>query len=111
MGGARHPGRFVVHRLNRAEYRNSIRDLLALDVEVSSLLPTTAAISASKHRHRLADVAAVLDGYLTAAQRISTLAVGDPDAPAGTVEYSITATSARTTTSRGCRSARAVGAW
>ena len=34
-----HPGRPVLHRLNRTEYKNSIRDLLALDVNVQSLLP------------------------------------------------------------------------
>src|SRR4029077_18735699 len=33
------PGRFVVHRLNRTEYGNAIRDLLALDVNVDQLLP------------------------------------------------------------------------
>ena len=84
------PGRYVVHRLNRAEYRNSIRDLLALDVDVSSLLPNDGGdfgfdnIAAALRTSPL-----LLDGYLTAAQRISTLAVGDPDAPPGTVEYSI----------------------
>src|SRR5215471_5172527 len=34
------PGRFVVHRLNRTEYGNAVRDLLALDVDVTSLLPS-----------------------------------------------------------------------
>src|SRR5882724_5661997 len=33
------PGRVSVHRLNRAEFTNAIRDLLALDVDVNSLLP------------------------------------------------------------------------
>ena len=33
------PGRTVLHRLNRAEYGNAVRDLLALDVDVASLLP------------------------------------------------------------------------
>src|SRR5579859_2744201 len=37
------PGRFVVHRLNRAEYANAIRDLLAVDLDVSDLLPTDGA--------------------------------------------------------------------
>ena len=35
----RNPGRPVLHRLNRTEYKNAIRDLLALDVNVQSLLP------------------------------------------------------------------------
>src|SRR5689334_7445998 len=34
------PGRYVVHRLNRTEYGNAIRDLLALDIDVASLLPS-----------------------------------------------------------------------
>src|SRR5439155_6495673 len=33
------PGRPVLHRLNRAEYANAVRDLLALDVDASTLLP------------------------------------------------------------------------
>jgi hypothetical protein len=84
------PGRYVVHRLNRAEYRNAIRDLLAVDVDVSALLPNDGGdfgfdnIAAALRTSPL-----LLDGYLTAAQRISTLAIGDPTAAAGTVEYSI----------------------
>ena len=84
------PGRYVVHRLNRVEYRNAIRDLLALDVDVSSLLPNDGGdfgfdnIAAALRTSPL-----LLDGYLTAAQRISTLAVGDAQAAAGTTEYSI----------------------
>jgi hypothetical protein len=84
------PGRYVVHRLNRVEYRNAIRDLLALDVDVSSLLPNDGGdfgfdnIAAALRTSPL-----LLDGYLTAAQRISTLAVGDPQAAPGTIEYSI----------------------
>ena len=84
------PGRYVVHRLNRAEYRNSIRDLLALDVDVSSLLPNDGGdFGFDNIATALRTSPLLLDGYLTAAQRISTLAVGDPEAPAGTVEYSI----------------------
>jgi hypothetical protein len=84
------PGRYVVHRLNRAEYRNAIRDLLALDVDVSSVLPNDGGdfgfdnIAASLRTSPM-----LLDGYLTAAQRISTLAVGDPLIHASTTEYSI----------------------
>jgi hypothetical protein len=83
-------GRYVVHRLNRAEYRNAIRDLLALDVDVSALLPNDGGdfgfdnIAASLRTSPM-----LLDGYLTAAQRISTLAVGDADIHASTTEYSI----------------------
>jgi mono/diheme cytochrome c family protein len=84
------PGRYVVHRLNRVEYRNAIRDLLALDVDVSSLLPNDGGdfgfdnIAAALRSSPL-----LLDGYITAAQRISTLAVGDSTVHASTTEYSI----------------------
>jgi cytochrome c553 len=88
--GQSSPGRYVVHRLNRAEYRNAIRDLFALDVDVSALLPNDGGdfgfdnVAAALRTSPL-----LLEGYLTAAQRISTLAVGDPDAPPGTTEYAI----------------------
>src|SRR5262249_21083723 len=84
------PGKYVVHRLNRTEYGNAIRDLLALDVDVTALLPSDDAdfgfdnIAASLKTSPI-----LLDRYVTAAQRISTLAVGNPKALPGTTEYSI----------------------
>jgi hypothetical protein len=84
------PGRYVVHRLNRAEYGNAMRDLLAIDVDVTSLLPSDDAdfgfdnIAASLKTSPM-----LLDRYVTAAQRISTLAVGNPKALPGAAEYSI----------------------
>ncbi|HEY7186346.1 MAG TPA: DUF1592 domain-containing protein [Vicinamibacterales bacterium] len=84
------PGRYVVHRLNRAEYRNAIRDLLALDVDVSSLLPNDGGdFGFDNIATALTTSPLLLDGYVTAAQRISTLAVGDVKASATTTEYSI----------------------
>ena len=84
------PGRYVAHRLNRAEYRNAIRDLLALDVDVTELLPGDAGdfgfdnIAAALRTSPL-----LLEWYLVAAQRISTLAIGNPEAEVGTAEYAI----------------------
>jgi len=84
------PGRYVVHRLNRTEYGNAIRDLLALDVDVTELLPSDGAdfgfdnIASSLRTSPL-----LLERYLTAAQRISTMAVGDPNVRPGTTEYQI----------------------
>ena len=83
------PGRSApVHRLNRSEYTNAIRDLLALDIDGRSLLP---ADDASYGFDNIGDVLTVsqplLERYLSAAQRISRLAVGDPDAGAGEVIY------------------------
>ena len=84
------PGRFVVHRLNRTEYGNAVRDLLALDVDVTALLPSDDA------DHGFDNIAAslktspmLLDRYVTVAQRISTLAIGNLKALPGTTEYSV----------------------
>ena len=72
------PGRTeALHRLNRAEYQNAIRDLLAVDVDVEMLLP---ADSVSYGFDNIAGIQRMsprlLNRYLTAAQRISRLALG-----------------------------------
>ncbi len=76
------PGRPLVHRLNRAEYANAIRDLLALDIDPATLLP---ADDSSSGFDNIADVLGVspvlLESYLSAAERISALAVGNPKTP------------------------------
>ncbi len=74
-----------MHRLNRTEYANAIRDLLALDVDSASLLPPD---DSGYGFDNIADVLGVspvlLERYLSAAGKISALAVGDPGAgPAG----------------------------
>lgn len=82
------PGRPVLHRLNRAEYGNAVRDLLALEVPVTALLPPD---ELSHGFDNIGDALAVspvlLERYMTAADRISALAVGDPDISAGTETY------------------------
>ena len=84
------PGRYVVHRLNRTEYANAIRDLLALDIDVTELLPSDGAnFGFDNIASALGTSPLLLERYLTAAQRISTMAVGDPDVRPGTTEYSI----------------------
>jgi hypothetical protein len=68
----------ALHRLNRTEYANAIRDLLALDVDVNVLLP---ADGSSQGFDNLAEALAVspslIQGYVSAAMKISRLAVGD----------------------------------
>ena len=84
------PGRYVVHRLNRTEYANAIRDLLALDIDVTELLPSDGAnFGFDNNASALGTSPLLLERYLTAAQRISTMAVGDPTMRPGTTEYSI----------------------
>ncbi len=69
----------ALHRLNRAEYSNAVRDLLALDVDAASLLPPDDSAAGFDN---IADVLgvspALIEGYATAAAKISRLAVGDP---------------------------------
>jgi hypothetical protein len=73
------PGRTVLHRLDRAEYGNAIRDLLALDVDVLSLLPPD---DSAYGFDNIADVLGVspvlMERYLSAAWKIAALSVGDP---------------------------------
>jgi mono/diheme cytochrome c family protein len=84
------PGRFVVHRLNRAEYSNAVRDLLAVDIDVTDLLPTDGAeFGFDNIATSLKTSPLLLEGYLTAAQRVSAMAVGDPKVKPGTTEHSI----------------------
>ena len=73
------PGRFVLHRLNRAEYANAIRDLMAIEVDVADLLPPDSSdFGFDNIATALTVTPALLERYLTAAMRISALAVGDP---------------------------------
>ncbi len=73
------PGRAGMHRLNRAEYSNTIRDLLALDTKPGALLPVD---DSGYGFDNIADVLsispALLERYMSVARRISRLAVGDP---------------------------------
>src|SRR5262249_4565406 len=78
------PGRPALRRLNRAEYGNAIRDLLDLHVDVESLLLPDDAAFGFDNIGDLLDVSpSLLERYLTVADRVSALAVGDPATPAG----------------------------
>ena len=85
---APNPGRRpALHRLSRTEYRNAVRDLLALDdlpkeFDVSTLLPADNATSGFDNLAELLFVSpATLERYLAAARRISRLALGDTTLP------------------------------
>jgi hypothetical protein len=71
------PGRTpTLRRLNRTEYQNAIRDLLALDIDATTLLPTDEA-NHGFDSAPLGDLSpTLLDRYISAAQKISRLAVG-----------------------------------
>jgi hypothetical protein len=83
------PGRSVPHRLNRAEYANSVRDILDIEINVEELLPND---PASGHGFdNIADVLTLspllMERYITAAKSISQLAVGNPEQPAEVKTY------------------------
>jgi mono/diheme cytochrome c family protein len=79
---APNPGRPLAHRLNRTEYANAIRDLLALEVDVTSMLPPDDSSAGFDNNADVLGVSPVLlESYLTAAERVSALALGDPATP------------------------------
>ena len=74
------PGRTEpFHRLNRAEYRNAVRDLLAIDLDIAEWLPPD---DASYGFDNIAGVLkmspTLMDRYLSASRHVSRLAVGTP---------------------------------
>ena len=82
------PGQASIHRLNRTEYGNAVRDLLALDVDAAEFLP---ADDEAYGFDNIADVLraspSLLEQYLSASAKIAALAVGDPETPAVTAVY------------------------
>ncbi len=82
------PGRATVHRLNRTEYGNAIRDLLALDIDPTPLLP---ADDESYGFDNIADVLktspSLLQQYMSASWNISRLAMGNSSITADTSTY------------------------
>ncbi len=92
LAAAEHPnpGRVPLHRMNRVEYANAIRDLLAVDVDAPTLLP---ADDSSNGFDNIADVLgvspALMERYVSAAAKISRLAVGDRNTAPLDVTYTI----------------------
>lgn len=75
------PGRPALHRLNRTEYANSVRDLLGLDVNVESLLPADDMSHGFDNMAEVLNVSPTLiEGYVRAAGKISRAALGDATA-------------------------------
>ena len=79
-----------LHRLNRREYRNAVRDLLGIDVDVSALLPPDARTGAFDN---MADALTVnptlLQAYIRAADKVSRQALGDPTAAPVMAKYDV----------------------
>jgi mono/diheme cytochrome c family protein len=85
---APNPGAPALHRLNRTEYGNAVRDLLDLPIDAAALLPGD---DSSEGFDNLASVLSVspalMQAYVTAAAKISRLAVGDPTISADITTY------------------------
>lgn len=88
--GAPNPGHATVHRLNRTEYANAIKDLLNLDVDSAALLPPD---DESYGFDNIADVLktspSLLERYMSASWTISRLAVGDMSIAPDTSTYRV----------------------
>jgi hypothetical protein len=84
------PGHATMHRLNRAEYANSIRDLLGLEIDATALLPPD---DESSGFDNIADVLRVspslMERYLSASWNISRLAVGNTSIAPATATYRV----------------------
>ena len=83
-------GRTTVHRLNRAEYANAVRDMLGVEADLSSLLPSDGGdFGFDNIAEVLTTSPLLLERYLTVALRVADMAVGNPDAAVTATAYRI----------------------
>ncbi len=84
------PGAKSLHRLNRSEYGNAIRDLLALDIDATAYLPND---SEAYGFDNIADVLgtdpSLMDRYLSAAWKVTSAAIGDTDIAPAVATYRV----------------------
>ncbi len=87
---APNPGRPTMHRLNRLEYANAIRDLIGLEINSDALLPADDLAFGFDNNADILTVAPGMMGrYMSAARKISRLAVGDPSIEPDIVRYPV----------------------
>jgi Protein of unknown function (DUF1592)/Protein of unknown function (DUF1588)/Protein of unknown function (DUF1587)/Protein of unknown function (DUF1585)/Protein of unknown function (DUF1595)/Planctomycete cytochrome C len=85
---APNPGAPVLHRLNRAEYANAVRDLLDLPVDATALLPGDDSSDGFDNIANVLSVSpALMQAYVSAAAKISRLAIGDSTISSGMTTY------------------------
>ena len=90
QGSQPYAGRPILHRLNRSEYANAIRDLLALDIDAASLLPPDdSAFGFDNISDALGLSPSLQEHYLDAALKMGALAVGDPKIAPGSETWRI----------------------
>ncbi len=88
------PGRVPLHRLNRKEYANAVRDLLGVSIDPAALLPRDDVRDGFDNIAAALQVSpAFVDQYVSAARNVSVLAVGNRNALPGGVTYRPTAPS------------------
>jgi hypothetical protein len=91
------PGRPALHRLNRTEYGNSVRDLLNLDIDPAQYLPADDMSHGFDNMAEVLNVSPTLmEGYVRAAGKISRLAVGDAGSTPIVETYHVPATFSQT---------------
>ena len=76
-----------VRRLNRSQYANAIRDLLDLEMDVTTSLPADDVSHGFDNGEALGSSPALIEGYVAAAMRVSRRAVGDLTAQASQIEF------------------------
>ena len=83
------PGRTAsLHRLNRAEYANAVRDLVGVEVDAQAMLPPDEQVFGFENNAEALSIPpALLDRYVSAATSIARRAVGDPTLPPVFVRY------------------------
>jgi len=85
---APNPGAPTLHRLNRTEYGNAVRDLLDLPIDAAALLPGDDSSEGFDNQASVLSVSpSLMQAYVTAAAKISRLAVGDPTISADITTY------------------------
>ena len=85
------PGEYTIHRLNRAEYANSMRDIFGVEFDASKYLPTDNANHGFDNiGSALLTSASLIGDYISAAQAVATMVVGDPAAEPTTTTVSVT---------------------
>jgi hypothetical protein len=84
------PGRSILRRLNRLEYTNAVRDLLAVDVDAERLLPIDEVkFGFDNIGSALSVTPVLLERYMSAAREISSLAVGETEVRPASETYPV----------------------
>jgi hypothetical protein len=84
------PGRVVSRRLNRTEYVNAVYDLLGLEINGSELLPSDmAGFGFDNNADVLSITPGLMSRYITAATKISRIALATPDNRPATTQYKV----------------------